>query len=959
MTKNQLILPFSLYSSATHHEITSILFDQMLYLGFDNGMILQESQLLLISHLAPVSALHATNLRDHSSHRHQRVLMSGCHDGQLLLWANDGNLLRKTVVFPNIIKTIVSTDSHVIVGGYTHEIAVLDYSLQVIKRLNCSDWSMNLYIHNEQLLSVSFHGTVSFYKDYSLVKTIENTREDAHSFILLNNTEAIMLGKTTLSKVVVRDNDINIQHSYKLEDSDKFLYAGECSDKIIAWSHAKLFIFESNITLLHSLDIPSIFGGYIDNSVFYGIFKEKMATFQINLLDYSMNDIKQPLWNFTSDLYTSFEFIPPNKILFGTNQGQIKMTSILNLFTNEEFDFTIDAHQGRISALIVVPHSNLFISGGEDCRINFYDFKTKSLINSVACLGGEIIQFLLPTNDFSDLSNCIIAISEDNSLSIVSYKDFKVKFSFSGMLYPIVEVGWRSKESLMLITCRDGSTYCWSLSTSHLDRVLYDHSREVLDHCDAHFQVSWRKDLLSLDTSKVSAVPMSTSSDLKLLAHVLIVNTKNMIHDVHQGHLQSSVLKQPIKSHKQKNDSLSVSLTNWDVKPLSNVQQDMEILLAICSALVPWEVSSKLDELLLSIQLRPCSKKLTIGLIGIDNALCLLLPNNNGWNISGFLTAAKLLAIASTLKTIEFTTKHPHCAVIINEILICLPEILPGYIPPSLDFLLRYYNDSDDELRLASRFLFNKTMALMTREQLQAKLQEKLDIIDHLLKDPSVPITKAIARALFLLGVMHSEFDMEPSIIVPCLVHILECKAKDQYSARVAISDLLLSHYEFWAKYISKQLLLDSLFLMLTVTHKEEEEIMANSAQKALLHICFIDPLNFIKRLQSNLFSSKMIKEKMSILKLVITSISKDALFMKPLIPDIAYVVVKLLDPSTPHLREGLNEVIKNLLLAMVSRYPSVAFNSTSNKLAVGLDNGKIIVYDVSSGTKAYVLSVL
>eukprot|EP00834_Sanchytrium_tribonematis_P000297 NODE_6_length_70510_cov_1.054395.p2 type:complete len:1007 gc:universal NODE_6_length_70510_cov_1.054395:17356-14336(-) len=973
MTKSSLILPFALYSSATHHEITSVLFEDYLFLGFDNGMIVQDLNLLLISHTAPISALHSTMLPDYSSHRNQRVLLSGCHDGQLLLWANDGNLLRRTTVFNHIIKSVETTDQSIIVGGYVHEIVILDYHLKILRRIATLDWTLKVK-QIDILYHISFHGKVTLYDNYKVAKTYDFGRERANYFSLKKNSQGLLVGKQYLTIVDIRGTEIILGAEFKCPGESQWLYAQYFDPNIAAWSTNMLYILSEDLNIISKTELPSIFGGYLQNNFFHAILKEKMTILKFDLA--TLEIVKHiPLWNFTSDLYTSFEFAQPNKVIFGTAEGWVKFTSFFNLFTTEAFDNSFEAHQGRISSMMVIQEQfdknnshpkKMLITGSEDCTVKFWHLETHELLSSVACLGGEIVQFLLPSTDFTDLNNCIIVISEDNSLSIVDYHEFKCKFSFSGMMYPIVEVGWRSRESLLLITCRDGSTYCWSLQTSHLDRVLYDHSREVLDHCDAHFSVSWRKDLRSLDMKKTTAVPISASSDSKLLAHVLIANTKNIIHDAHAGYLQASMNKKPVKKHR-KNDSLSVSLTNWDIKPIQDYTVELKILQGMCSALLPWGLSNDFDTRCKQIGLFPTTKKLTIGITGTDNALSLLLPNDNihkSWCISGFLTSAKLLAISGILKTIEFTSGDKTIFMeLMSMILQKLPEFIgENYFPPSLDFLLRFYNDSDDEIKDGARFVFTKTMSLLTAEQKHSKLEEKMAIVKHLIEDPTSPITKVSARSLFLLGVMFSEFNINENVQEFCtsILKILQRESHDQYSGRIAIADLFLSNYEYWARFINKNEILDQLFQMLSVNVKdaEEEEIMSNSAQKALLNICFLDPKTFIKRLQASLFTVKKVKEKLAILKLLLTSISKDALFMRPLIPDIAYIVVKLLDPGTPHLREGLNEIIKNLLLAMVSRYPSVAFNSLSNKLAVGLENGRIVVYDVSSGTKAYVLSV-
>jgi WD40 repeat protein len=66
--------------------------------------------------------------------------------------------------------------------------------------------------------------------------------------------------------------------------------------------------------------------------------------------------------------------------------------------------------------------------------------------------------------------------------------------------------------------------------------------------------------------------------------------------------------------------------------------------------------------------------------------------------------------------------------------------------------------------------------------------------------------------------------------------------------------------------------------------------------------------------------------------------------------------MVKILDPNHPMVRESLQNIVTVNFAELVKNFPSVDFNAASQKLAVGTNDGKTIVYDLRAATKVHVL---
>lgn len=67
---------------------------------------------------------------------------------------------------------------------------------------------------------------------------------------------------------------------------------------------------------------------------------------------------------------------------------------------------------------------------------------------------------------------------------------------------------------------------------------------------------------------------------------------------------------------------------------------------------------------------------------------------------------------------------------------------------------------------------------------------------------------------------------------------------------------------------------------------------------------------------------------------------------------------MKTLDPNNPYIRDGLQPLVTLNLSELVRIFPMVSFHSSSQRLAVGGNNGVVIIFDVRTATRAAILEV-
>jgi len=79
-------------------------------------------------------------------------------------------------------------------------------------------------------------------------------------------------------------------------------------------------------------------------------------------------------------------------------------------------------------------------------------------------------------------------------------------------------------------------------------------------------------------------------------------------------------------------------------------------------------------------------------------------------------------------------------------------------------------------------------------------------------------------------------------------------------------------------------------------------------------------------------------------------------LVLYPSLPRLLEAVVKSLDPANTSGREAVIDAVTEILGIVVRTFPTVDFHAASQRLAVGTSEGAVIMYDLKTATRLYVL---
>lgn len=83
--------------------------------------------------------------------------------------------------------------------------------------------------------------------------------------------------------------------------------------------------------------------------------------------------------------------------------------------------------------------------------------------------------------------------------------------------------------------------------------------------------------------------------------------------------------------------------------------------------------------------------------------------------------------------------------------------------------------------------------------------------------------------------------------------------------------------------------------------------------------------------------------------------VQEDAILFRDVLNLIVAAVVKILDPSSP-LREKVLPTVTELVNEMVEAYPSITFHRPTQRLALSISPGIILIFDLKSASEMNVL---
>ncbi|KAG9008521.1 hypothetical protein FRB94_013134 [Tulasnella sp. JGI-2019a] len=333
------------------------------------------------------------------------------------------------------------------------------------------------------------------------------------------------------------------------------------------------------------------------------------------------------------------------------------------------------------------------------------------------------------------------------------------------------------------------------------------------------------------------------------------------------------------------------------------------------------------------------------------------------WRISSQRTGDLLLVILSLLRAASALEEWESLS---SQISIYLSSSLPeyvgeGYKAPSLETLAGYWFDPCNDVKHAARSVFTTTIQRLTVKQASDVVEKwRRQLPSHQVDDDKE--SQYAATALIIAG--HVAVENYAGISVETLTDIaksISAYLHDEGSLhRVLAIELCSLGFHVWQHYIDAVNVLRALFELATAPKKDTASSGGTSipqtARAAVLQIASTNTALFMTTLTMDISQPASPEHKKSVMQLVVFIIRKKPLVLYPNLTRLVEAVVKSLDPNASSSREAVFDPAIEILGHVVRTFPTVDFHTPTQRLAVGTNEGAVIMYDLKTATRLYVL---
>ncbi|KAI9435906.1 hypothetical protein F5148DRAFT_30594 [Russula earlei] len=143
-------------------------------------------------------------------------------------------------------------------------------------------------------------------------------------------------------------------------------------------------------------------------------------------------------------------------------------------------------------------------------------------------------------------------------------------------------------------------------------------------------------------------------------------------------------------------------------------------------------------------------------------------------------------------------------------------------------------------------------------------------------------------------------------------------------------------------------------FNLATSTKKESisAQNVGPQARQVILHIVTDNTGIFMTTLSLDILHPQSLEHRKQLAAFLIR---KKPLLIHPNLPKLVEAV-KSLDPNSTSNRDAVQDAATKILGHVVKTFPSIDFHIVSQRLAVGTGEGAIVMYDLKTATRLYVL---
>jgi len=160
--------------------------------------------------------------------------------------------------------------------------------------------------------------------------------------------------------------------------------------------------------------------------------------------------------------------------------------------------------------------------------------------------------------------------------------------------------------------------------------------------------------------------------------------------------------------------------------------------------------------------------------------------------------------------------------------------------------------------------------------------------------------------------------------------------------------------FDIWQNYVDPMQLLRSLFAIATSSQTSSSE--GTHARLAVLQLATTYTPLFMSTLAADIVDAQTIAERAAVMKLCVHVARKKPIVLFANLGRLVEAVVHSLDPTRTTMRESIQQTATVILNELVSIFPTIDFCQSTQRLALGTPEGTVIMYDLKTATRLYLL---
>ncbi|PWN36966.1 uncharacterized protein FA14DRAFT_8382 [Meira miltonrushii] len=360
--------------------------------------------------------------------------------------------------------------------------------------------------------------------------------------------------------------------------------------------------------------------------------------------------------------------------------------------------------------------------------------------------------------------------------------------------------------------------------------------------------------------------------------------------------------------------------------------------------------------------------------------------------VSPALTATRLIgSIAMLLVLSNIEELHKPAYELITELGSLSNIVGKGFQNPTIEFLIGFLTDPVLEIKQAAQMLFVSSLEGMPQEDLDQvcaqfsgalpnRRRANLMAAPPPMKDSERASIDAIederedqhsSKALLLLGLIATQrYTVMPPNLLKDISASISLYLNDEFDpAHQSIAIVLCDRgFSIFQHYFDAMEIVRTMFSLSTILPKTDnnENGASKAAQVALenrdlarqatLRIAEENTPLFMTTLSLDILHARSPEHCSATMRLVAFMVRRKPLVLYPNLPRFAEAVVKSLDPTVTTLRPVIHKSATIIISELISAYPTIAFHKGLQRLAVGTFEGAIIMYDLKTATRLYVL---